>query len=60
MWMAIIPFVLIPVTVFVAALCAGAAALRYLAKRTKFSQTQTPIGELIHVESPVATLDVHC
>jgi hypothetical protein len=54
MWLA-----LIPVAAFITAFCVGAVGLWYIARRTKFSQTQTATGQVIHVESPIGTLDVH-
>ena len=53
-WMA-----LVPVAAFAAAFCFGAVALWHLAKRIKFSQTETEFGKALHVESPVGTFDVH-
>lgn len=50
---------LIPVAAFVMAFCFGAAVLWYVAKRSKFSQTRTSHGEVMHLESPIGTLDVH-
>lgn len=53
-WLALVPF-----AAFAAAFCFGAVALWYLAKRIKFSQTETGLGKAFHVESPMGTLDVH-
>jgi hypothetical protein len=53
-WMMLLPF-----ATFAAAFCFGAVALWYLAKRTKITQTETQFGKAVHVESPVAVLDVH-
>ena len=52
-WVALVPF-----AAFVAAFSFGAVALWLIAKRTKFSQTETKAGKALHVESPVGTLDV--
>jgi len=51
--------ILAPVAAFMTAFCAGGVALWYVAKRTKVSQTQTATGSMIHVESPIGTLEVH-
>jgi hypothetical protein len=48
-----------PFAAFAAAFCFGAVALWHLAKRTKFSQTETALGKTLHVESPVGTIDIH-
>jgi len=52
------PF-LIPVAFFAAAFTFGAVAIWFIAKRTKVSQTETQYGPAVHVETPLATFDVH-
>jgi hypothetical protein len=50
---------LVPFAASAAVFCFAAVALWHLAKRIKFSQTETEFGKALHVESPVGTLDMH-
>jgi len=52
-WLAMVPF-----AAFAGAFAVGAAALWFLAKRSKISQTETKFGTTLHVETPVGTLDM--
>ena len=52
MWMALIPF-----AAFAAAFLLGAVGLWFLVKTTKISQTYTSAGKVLHMESPLGTLD---
>ncbi len=54
MWVLVIPF-----AAFFAMFAFGAVALWFVAKRSKFSQTETQYGTAVHLETPMGTFDVH-
>jgi hypothetical protein len=50
--------VFIPFAAFATAFLVGAIGLWLVGKRTRISETMTPSGKALHVDSPLGTLDV--